>query len=610
MKALFRQTALSCLAVVAVAIAATGVTAQSLFSDDEFLPPDEAFQMSVVRDGLNFFARWKIADGYYLYREKIRIESEQGEIALDVPPGAPMRDEYFGETEVFRHAVEVPFTPSFSPNSAEGALVNLRYQGCADAGLCYSPTVKRVDLARVTDMAAAASPPLSAPPVSGQFRALQDLKGGSLLAIVAAFLGFGLLLALTPCILPMVPILSGIVAGSRNLSSGRAFSLSLAYVLSMAVTYSLLGVAIGLTGESLQVWFQHPWVIASFSGLFVLLALSMFGLYNLQMPSSVQTRLSAWSDRASGGKSSAFTGAAVMGCLSALIVGPCTTAPLIGALLFIAQTGDALIGGVALFSLALGMGIPLLVVGTSLGKLLPRPGPVLNAVKIAFGLLLLAVAVWLLDRVVPSATTLLLSGAVLILAAAYLHQITKRAGIGLGGSVLAQGLAAIILLYGALLITGGATGGSSLLHPLDHFAHSAPAPARNTATPRQVLDFKMVESLEQLQRQIGLAEQRGQAVVLDFYADWCVTCKELEAFTFRDKKVKAALTDLALLKVDVTENNDADKELLRHFGLFGPPAILFFNADGFEFESARIVGYMSADRFVRHVEQIFNVRRT
>ena len=592
-----------CLAFVVVATCAAAQAQLPFSSDDEFLPPDEAFRMSVARSGEAFIARWEIADEYYLYRDKIKIESPQGDVSIRVPPGLRLTDEFFGETDVFRRLVEVPFDPRFAVGT--DALVDLTYQGCADAGLCYSPITKQVKLADVTLTAAAANAP--APPVSEQFRILQRLKGGNLLAVVAAFLGFGLLLALTPCILPMIPILSGIIArgDGENLSSGRTFALSLSYVLAMAVTYSIFGVAVGLTGESLQLWFQQPWVISTFAAVFVLLALSMFGFYDLQMPSAVQTRLHTWGNR-DGGKGATLGGAAIMGGLSALIVGPCVTAPLIGALLFIAQTGDAVVGGAALFALAFGMGIPLLIIGTSLGTLLPKPGPMLEAVKTAFGLLMLGVAVWLFDRIASPRVTLLLSGTLLMLTAVYLQQIVKRGALSLGGNSLTQGLAAVILLYGALLIAGAATGGSSLLRPLEHFAA---APTGNRAPVKHALDFRPVGSVEHLQREITLAEQRGQAVMLDFYADWCVVCKEMEAFTFSDAKVQAALDDLILLKADVTENNDVNKELLKHFGLFGPPAILFFDRNGYEFETARVVGYMNADNFVRHLEQTFNVRR-
>lgn len=600
-KTFFRQPFPTCLAGMVVVVS---MSASAQFSPpgDEFLPPDEAFRMSVVRDDSGFVARWEIADEYYLYRHKIGIKPEHGDITSRVPPGLPMHDEFFGETEVFRHFVEVPFSPT---PTTDGTLVNLTYQGCADAGLCYAPITKQIDLSRVSF--ATATP---APPVSEQFQVLQHLKDGKLLTVVIAFLGFGLLLAFTPCILPMVPILSGIIAGSshKTRSGGKTFALSLSYVLAMAVTYSLFGIAIGLTGESLQAWFQQPWVIGSFAGVFALLALSMFGFYDLQMPAAAQTRLNAWSNRLGGSEDhSAIGGAAVMGCLSALIVGPCTTAPLIGALLFIAQTGDAVVGGIALFCLALGMGIPLLIIGTSLGKLLPRPGPTLDAVKAVFGLLMLGVAVWLLDRVTAPGIILLLSGVLLVLTAAYLNQIAKRSTLSLGGNALTQSLAAVILLYGALLIAGASTGGSSLLHPLEHFAA---ATDKSAAAQKHTLPFKRIQSLQHLQQEIALAEQRGQPVMLDFYADWCVTCKEMETFTFSDDRVRGALADLALLQADVTENNDADKTLLRHFGLFGPPAILFFDANGYEFGSARIVGYMNADNFVRHIEQIFNVRRT
>ena len=578
--------------------------AQSLSSNDEFLPPDEAFRMSVVRAGSGFEAHWKIADQYYLYRDKIKIESESGRITPRVPPGLRMKDEFFGETDVFRHFVEVSFKPEFP---ADGAFIKLTYQGCADAGLCYPPITKQVDLSQVA-VAGGAVPEAATPPVSEQFQILQRLKNANLFAIVIAFLGFGLLLAFTPCILPMVPILSGIITGGgKDLSSGKAFALSLSYVLAMAVTYSLFGIAIGLTGEFLQAWFQSPWVIGSFAAVFALLALSMFGLYNLQMPASVQTRLSVWSHRGGNDRRPALGSAAIMGCLSALIVGPCTTAPLIGALLFIAQTGDAVVGGVALFCLALGMGIPLLFVGTVLGKLLPQPGARLDAVKGIFGLLMLGVSVWLLDRVMPPDATLFLSGVLLVITAAYLYQVVRRSSFGLGGNALIQSLVVIVLLYGGMLIVGGSTGGSSLVRPLEHFVAAA---GSNAPMQKHALDFNPVRSLQELQRKIGQAEQQGQPVMLDFYADWCVSCKEMEAFTFSDAKVKAALDNVLLLQADITAANDTDKELLKHFGLFGPPAILFFDVNGYEFESARVVGYMSADEFMRHVEQTFNTRRT
>ena len=594
--------------LLAIIVAAAHAQTFSSASDEEFLPPDEAFRMSVVRGDAGFVARWTIADQYYLYRDKFRFRSAHGDITARVPPGERMRDEFFGETDVFRHYVEVPFEPRFAVAN-DTAMMTLGYQGCADAGLCYPPITRQVNLARVSlaeaGSAASGSPPTQAP-VSQQFRVLEHLKSGGLLPIIAAFFGFGLLLAFTPCILPMIPILSGVIARSsdrEHLASGATFAMSLSYVLAMAVTYSLLGVAVGLSGEALQAWFQQPWVLGSFAGVFVLLALSMFGFYNLQMPAAVQTRLLGWSGRGAGRKP-ALVNAAVMGCVSALIVGPCTTAPLIGVLLFIAQTGDAMVGGTALFFLALGIGMPLLIVGASLGSLLPRPGPMLDAVKVFFGLLLLAVAVWLLDRIAPAGVIVFLSGALLMFTAAYLYQVAKGSTMEFGGNTLTLGFAAVFLLYGALLIAGAATGGSNLLRPLAHFA-TASAPVRQHA-----LDFRPVQSLAQLEHEIALAEQSGRGVMLDFYADWCVTCKEMELLTFSDPEVQSALADLVLLQADVTENNDDDRALLKHLGLFGPPAILFFDDNGYEFGTARVVGYMNSGDFVQHLEQIYRTRKT
>ena len=603
---------LICALMMALLVSSASVSAQLLRSDNEFLPPDEAFGMSVTRNGTGFVALWKIANDYYLYRDKIRIKSPRENITLHLPDGLQLKDEFFGETTVFRHFVEVPF--NVKATSPDEATVSITYQGCADAGLCYPPITKQVDLSRVSFAAAqgdgAASPKNSLSlPMSEQFRVLQSLEDGSLIAIIIAFLGFGLLLAFTPCVLPMVPILSGIIANNSqrtdDLSSRKTFVLSLSYVFAMAVTYSLFGVAIGLTGEALQFWFQQPWVISLFAMVFVLLALSMFGFYELHLPAAIQTRLHAWSSH-HGSKQSAIGTAAIMGALSALIVAPCTTPALIGALLFIAQTGDAVVGGAALFSLAFGMGIPLLIIGTSLGSLLPKPGAILNAVKVIFGLLMLGVAVFLLDRIVPPSIILLLSGALLMLSATCLYQIVKHGSFSIGGNVLIQGLAIVILLYGALLIIGSAMGGSSLLRPLEDFTVSS---KNHNEINQHAVVFKQVGSLQDIELQIALAEQQGQAVMLDFYADWCVTCKEMEAFTFSKEKVAVALAGFTLLQVDVTENSDSNKNLLKHFGLFGPPAILFFDVNSYEIESARVVGYMNADDFVHHLEQVFSVRR-
>ena len=594
-----------CLAFAVTMTSALTHAQPTLSGNNEFLPPDEAFRMAVARTALGFTASWEIADQYYLYRDKIKIRSERGEIVSQLPPGEMIKDEFFGETSVFRHFVQVLFKPAFAPDDA---LVAVTYQGCADAGLCYSPVTKQINLSRVAFADASVSGAASkaqAPPTGEQFRILERLQNANLLVIIVAFLGFGLLLALTPCILPMIPILSGIItSGGKDISSGKAFALSLSYVLAMAVTYSLFGVAIGLTGEFLQVWFQNPWVIGTFAAVFVLLALSMFGFYSLHMPSSVQTWLSHRSHRATDGYP-ALGSAAVMGSLSALIVGPCTTAPLIGALLFIAQTGDALVGGVALFSLAFGMGIPLLLVGTTLGKLLPQPGPVLDAVKGVFGLLMLFVAVWLLERVIPAPVILLLSGALLVFTAAYLYQIIKRNPLSFYTAALTQSLAVVILLYGLMLIVGGTTGGSKLTHPLEHFV----AMPGTVPVQKHALNFRPVGSLQEFQRELGRAQQQGQPVMLDFYADWCVACKELEAFTFSDDRVKTTLANVVLLQADVTLGNDADTELLKYFKLFGPPAILFFDTNGYEFETARVVGYMNADAFLSHLKQVFNTQR-
>jgi thiol:disulfide interchange protein DsbD len=434
-------------------------------------------------------------------------------------------------------------------------------------------------------------------PISEQDSIAASLASGNIILTLLTFFGLGLLLAFTPCVFPMIPILSGIIIGQgEKITTGKAFSLSLAYVLAMAATYTVAGVLAGLFGANIQVWFQNPWVLGVFAGIFVLLSLSMFGFYELQMPNAIQSRLTEVSNKQKGGS---LVGAAIMGLLSALIVGPCVTAPLVGALIYIGQTGDAVLGGAALFFLSLGMGAPLLVIGTSAGKLLPRAGAWMDATKAVFGVLLLGVAIWLIERVIPEAVTLVLAAALLIISAIYMGALEPIREAASGWMRLWKGIGIIMLIWGAIMLFGAASGGSDLLQPLKGI-HGSSA-AMTTEQAQNELHFRKVKSLADLEQAVDEARGNGQPVMFDFYADWCVSCKEMEKYTFTDPGVQKALEGVMLLQADVTANDAQDKELLANFGIIGPPAILFFDKKGVEKRNYRVVGYKPAEEFAAHI---------
>jgi thioredoxin:protein disulfide reductase len=422
------------------------------------------------------------------------------------------------------------------------------------------------------------------------------MQGASLITLLT-FFGFGLLLAFTPCVFPMIPILSGIIIGQgKSVTTQRAFVLSVVYVLAMALTYTVVGVLVGLSGENIQALFQNPWVLGLFATVFVLLALAMFGFYELQMPSVIQSRLNSISNSQQSGN---LAGVAIMGFLSALIVGPCVTAPLIGALIYIAQTGDAALGGAALFSLSMGMGLPLIAVGTSTGKWMPKAGPWMNAIKNLFGVLLLALAVWLLSRVLPAEITMALYAALAIASAVYMGAFEAVKENRNNWQKLWKAIGLILFLYGAALIIGALGGSQSLLQPLKGIV----AATKNTSMETH-LAFRPIKGLDGLQQALEEAGRNKQPVMLDFYADWCVSCKEMEAFTFPDPAVRDALASFMLIKADVTVNDADDKALLKQLGLFGPPAIIFYNLAGEEITGHRVVGYMKAKDFLMHLQQV------
>ncbi len=587
-------------------------------SQERILEADQAFQLTVSAvDPLTVEARWLIAPGYYLYRDKFRLEllDAQGITigATEIPPGELKDDPLFGPQHVFHDEAVATARLQHESAHAQSVRMKLDYQGCAEIGVCYPPLSKTVAVA----LPAVTSPsnplsmngeggistldPLSvkeerAPrtgvrlePAAGEAEQdrLARMLGEQRFLAVPAFFGFGLLLAFTPCVFPMIPILSSLLAGQgATLNRGRAFGLSLSYVLAMAITYTVAGMLAALLGQNLQAWFQNPWVLVVFGGLFVLLALSMFGFYDLQVPSALQTRLAAWSHRQYGGH---YTGAAIMGLLSALIVGPCVAPPLIGALTFIAVTGDLALGAVALFALSLGMGAPLLAIGASAGHWLPRAGHWMERVKAVFGVLLLAVALWLLERVLPAALGMALWATLSIVTATYMGALQPVAHGAPAWRTLVKGLGLVLMIYGVLLLVGAAAGGRDPLQPLRGIG--LPAEARDVPA----LAFHPVKSVAEVEQAARAAS--GRPVMLDFYADWCVTCKELERYTFADPEVRATLAGIVTLKVDVTANEVADRELLRHFGVIGPPAILFFGPDGQERREYRVVGFMDAARF-------------
>lgn len=568
----------------------------SLFQD-ELLPADEAFHFSAeVEDPHTLRLDWQLADGYYLYRKQFQLKSLTPGIKpapLALPPGKTKQDPEFGTTEVYYH--QVSGTSSLERPAAAGPVtIQVRYQGCADRGVCYPPISKTVTLTLPPiTTAPSGSSTEDAAPLAEQDAIAQSLKKQGFWLTILSFLGFGILLAFTPCCFPMLPILSGIIVGhGHRITTAKAFGLSFSYVLASALTYTVFGVLAGLFGANLQAAFQNPWIIIVFSALFVALAMSMFGLYELQMPSSWQSRLAGLR----GGKhSGSFINAGFMGALSALIVGPCVAAPLAGALIYIGQTGDSILGGAALFALGMGMGLPLIVVGTSAGKLLPKAGLWMNTVKAVFGVLLLGVAIWLLERILPPAASMFLWAAWLIGPAIYLGAGTPLPESSSHARKLGKALGVVMLSYGILLLIGVAAGSQDVLRPLQILT------TRSSGTEPAPPLFQRIASKTELEQRL---QNDNRWVMLDFYADWCISCKELEHDTFTDPKVRQVLNTMTTLQADVTANAETDQELLQDFGLIGPPAVLFFNPQGRECKNARLIGFVPPEQFVAHLQQL------
>ena len=601
------------------------------------LHPDEAFAFDIsAMDKQTLNARWNITDGHYLYQDKIKfslVEPAEGVTlgAPVLPIGKQEHDQYFGDIIIYNKDFDVKVPVE---GQADSVTIKASYQGCSKlTGICYPPQFKtqKVNLAsapaatntlttsssnssssvptKVADesatQAVATTPSGSdsspTTKVSEQDSFVNKMLSSNFLVVLFTFFLAGIALTFTPCVFPMIPILSGIIAGQGSDNSTRkSFFLSLSYVLAMALTYAIVGVIAALSGENLQVALQNPWVIGAFAILFVLLSLSMFGFYELQMPSSIQSKLTNISNSQAGGS---MMNAGIMGMLSALIVGPCVTAPLIGALIYIAQTKDVVLGGLSLFSLGLGMGVPLLIIGTSAGKILPRAGAWMDKVKAGFGIMMLALAIWMLERILPMSAIVLLAGILAIFTGIYMGGLDALNETSTGWKRFFKASGLVTLFYGALLIIGAASGTGSFIQPLK--GSFVGGGIQNTAI-EQKLVFRQIKGIEGLDDALALAKQQGKTVMLDFYADWCISCKEMEHGTFTDANVIQSLKDTVLLQADVTPNDDLDKALYEKFGLFGPPGILFFDKNSTEYKSYRIVGEMKAAPFNDHVNQFLN----
>jgi thiol:disulfide interchange protein DsbD len=606
-------------------------------SEPDFLPPDEAFHFSALADGPDKIRLiWGITDGYYLYRARIKASSDGdsaklGELVL--PTGETKVDEYFGKQEVYHHDIVGSISVARSGGGQLAVPIKVTYQGCATAGLCYPPITKTVSVmlpgtggaagsgsSATAGSSAASSPavPAATPASSadatsvatanvGAFMSEQDqlailIRDGNLAAVLATFFGIGLLLSLTPCVLPMIPILSGIIVGQgEKVTATRGFSLAFTYVQGMALTYAVAGAAFVLAfKQAPQTFFQQPWIIMLFVALFVALAFAMFGAYTLQMPSALQTRLTDVSNRQ---KSGSYVGCFVMGALSALVVTACVAPALIAALSVISQTGKIVRGAAALYATGLGMGVPLLIVGASAGSLLPKVGAWMDTVKSLFGVLFLGVAIYFLQPLIPGSASMLLWSALAVIAGFWVFALKARDGGPAPAAVRAAGLLALV--YGIILLIGAAAGSNDPLQPLSTLRASNGG-ASAIATKEAALSFETIKSVDDLNKRVAAATAAGRPVMLDFYADWCTSCKEMERYTFSDKTVQAALSNAVLLHADVTRNDPADQQLLQHFGIFGPPTIAFYGPDGEERRNFRVVGYMKAAEFAALARRAFS----
>jgi thioredoxin:protein disulfide reductase len=580
-------------------------------AEPDLLEPDKAFRFSARVLGPDAVeVRYQIANGYYLYRDKFRfVVQPPAQVELgspELPPGKLKKDEFFGEVQTYRGEIRirVPVAKAMAPGPITLAVTS---QGCADAGVCYVPheQTARLNLAAAGGTASGtisdtAGSFFSAAPAGSpeDDTVIAKLFHGHVALLLLSFFGFGLLLSFTPCVLPMIPILSGIIVGrGSHLTRGHAVSLSAAYVLGMAIMYAAAGVLAGLSGAMLSAALQSPWALGTFAAVFVVLAGAMFGFYELQLPAALQTRLAEATNRLHGGH---LAGVFAMGALSALIVGPCVAAPLAGALLYISQSRDVVLGGSALFAMALGMGVPLLAVGASAGALLPKVGPWMETVKRFFGVLLLGVAIYLVAPLVPRAVEMLAWAALLVISGIFLRAIDPLPPTARGFDRFAKGIGVMALVAGIAFLIGALAGSRDVLQPLAGLR----ATTSEAASP---VVFTRVASMDELDRAISGA--RGRPVMLDFYADWCVSCKEMERYTFTDPQVSNRMAGVVKIQADVTANSAEHQKLLKRFRLFGPPGIVFFDREGREIEGLRVIGFQPAERFAKVLDQALAFER-
>ena len=582
---------------------------KSLFSNDsaeeEFLSPDVAFGLDITQVNGQINANFKVAPGYYLYKARIKFELTPAlEHKVQLPSGDIKNDPNFGKMEVYHH----DFTGNIAIQAANAAPVTIKatYQGCSEKGLCYAPQHKTftinlqspqsaVDAPKPQDTNTVNSGSTSNNISGSDSQATNLLKTGKWWLIILGFFTAGLLLAFTPCVFPMIPILSSIIIGKNaHVTRLHALNLSLAYTFGMCLTYTLAGIAAGLSGQMLSNALQTPWALGFGALVFVLLALSMFGFYELKLPSNLENGLMSLSRRIKGGH---LFSDFLMGVLSALIISPCVAAPLAGALLYISKTSDVVLGGVALFSLSLGMGAPLILIGASAGTLLPKVGSWMNAVRNLFGVLMLGVALWLISPLIPMGIQMALWAALLIVPAIFMHALDPLPVDAKPTLRFWKGIALMLVITGFAMLIGALSNAKSPLQPLSGLL------ATGTAAQQQhsSLNFKRIKNLTELDTALQAAQ--GKLVMLDFYADWCVSCKEMDQFTFSDPRVQAALKDTVLLQADVTANTDDDKALLQKFNLFGPPGILFFNTKAQLETNLKVVGYQNADDFLQTLNQ-------
>lgn len=572
----------------------------------ELLPAEQAFQLDHAQRGDALQLRFTIAPGYYVYRDKIAVEARSPGIGtgpVAAPPGELKDDPEFGAVQIYRDATEVT-VPITGLRGASEARVKVTFWGCAEDRVCYPPIRQEIALTPTASAGlpapplaggpdASASPPAdfkADPATSLADRMAADLGRRSLGGVIAWFFVAGLALALTPCVFPMIPILSGIIVGQRQpLSTMRSFTLAAVYVVAMAATYAAVGLIAGLLGRNLQALFQHPAAIVGFSAVFVVLALSMFGFFHLQLPSALQNRVEARSRAQAGGS---VAGVAVMGMLSAVIVGPCVAPPLAAALLYLGHAGSPLVGGAALFALGLGMGTPLLAIGASAGRLLPRAGAWMETVKHVFGVVFLGLAIWFLERLIPAAATLALWALLLIGSAIFLGALEPLQDAASGWQRFWKGMGLAMLSYGVVLIVGAAAGADNPLKPLAPLAAAGRAQAQ-----APLAAFVPVKGTAQLELAVAAARAQGKPVLLDLYADWCIECKRLERNTFADPAVQRMLAGFVLLRADLTAADSADNALLKRFDLVGPPAVLLFDAQGTELRAHRLIGYAGPEDF-------------